>query len=87
MKKYTFLIFTIILFVTGILFPVESKNNIKIFTGRVINVLDESIELKKGYKEIVLEFSDDSVFLTKDGSEADGFPKGGGASCGIFRFG
>jgi hypothetical protein len=47
----------------------SKQANGKIFSGRVIFVADNYIELKKGNKEVTVYFADNTRFISKDGKE------------------
>ncbi len=47
----------------------EKKSPAETFSGRVIFLDNNSIEIKKGRTEITLNFNDDTVFVDKSGEE------------------
>ncbi len=75
MKKNNFFILftvlTLIISSIGIASAVSSKLNKKVFSGRVIFVADNYIELKKGKTEIKVKISEYTKFISKDGKESD----------------
>jgi hypothetical protein len=69
MKKIS-ITFASILIIFLIAITGFSENNLQQFSGRVINLTDEYIEVKKGRTEIILYITDDSKFIAKDGNKA-----------------
>jgi hypothetical protein len=73
MKKNVIAVFIIsLIIVTFISLEVSAsakKTNENFFSGRVIFVADNYIELKKGNTEFVIYFADSSKFISKDGKE------------------
>jgi hypothetical protein len=74
MKKNVIAVFIISLITVSFLSLAISaalkKTNEKFFYGRVIFVSDNYIELKKGKSELVIYFTDSSMFISKDGKES-----------------
>jgi hypothetical protein len=64
-----FIVFIAILFMTLGIFAVSKQSSEKMFSGRLIYVADNYIELKKGKAEVQVYFADNSKFISKDGKE------------------
>jgi hypothetical protein len=74
MKKNVISMFAVLLVVFYFLFcsafaaPREASE--KIFSGRLIYVADNYIELKKGKAEVLVYFADNTKFISRDGKES-----------------
>ncbi len=78
MKKHVIFMFAVLLMAVSFLsfqarqdsFAASKQTNGKIFSGRVIFVADNYIELKKGNTEVTVYFADNTRFISKDGKES-----------------
>jgi thioredoxin-related protein len=73
MKKNVIAVFIISLITVSFLFFEVSasakKTNENLFSGRVIFVTDNYVELKKGKIELVIYFADTSKYISRDGKD------------------
>ncbi len=70
MKKTLFITITAIFLSISILSATKQIND-KSFKGRVIFVSNDYIEVKRGRAELIIHYTDNTVFVAKDGSEKD----------------
>ena len=68
MKKTLFITITAIFLSISIL-PAAKQIKDKSFKGRVIFVSNDYIEVKRGRAELIVHFTDKTIFVAKDGSE------------------
>jgi hypothetical protein len=74
MKKNVISMFTVLLTVICFLFysafAASLKTSEKFFSGRLIYLADNYIELKKGKAEVLVYFADNTKFISRDGKES-----------------